>query len=529
LTTAVDLHVQQSIEKADSVLKEQISSDAMCSITFDGGQAKNKQQFLAVTVHWMMAETAGANLKLLLKQTVLGCVAFPGKHRAIQVQDKVVETVTGRGIAMNSVICAIHDGAPNMSLADYANIMELDCVLHGSQLVMVDMYGRKKKLIPGALKNKEDMSDFEALRDPGHQLAMSFRYSALKRDLLAKVQTAAGVDRPKTIFVAPDHRWNYDYLELRRLDLLYPHISAVDVTEISDSSSDRLEYLELKAAYEGVREELREVLPVLEGVAKFGDFCNLSIVQPVLSRLGMALSALKGSATPLRSSVHQRVRRIGLKFEESVERRFAPWLSSKLFLVAQFLDPYVAHKMTKENFLKARTDVLDMIPDEPGIGADDDMFAVAGAAPFVDLKITEMTRYVTLARHIKEMNLADDKLPSSVSFWEAHGLEMKKILRVYQNIGSVLLASTPSEAVFNQLALTVNDRRGSLDPARAAGLTLSAVLAKQHQAECVRSFAELSTIGEDELDIFAEKLDEEAEREGVIASKYVDIDDNEEV
>ena len=79
--------------------------------------------------------------------------------------------------------------------------------------------------------------------------------------------------------------------------------------------------------------------------------------------------------------------------------------------------------------------------------------------------------------------------------------------------------TTPSEAVINQLALTVTDRRGSLADDRAAALTLSAAVAKLDRTKLAKPIANLSSSDDDDvLEAFMEELD--GQRAGVLSAKY---------
>lgn len=100
------------------------------------------------------------------------------------------------------------------------------------------------------------------------------------------------------------------------------------------------------------------------------------------------------------------------------------------------------------------------------------------------------------------------------------------MLRVYMSLGSIMICSTPSEAVFNQLALTVGDRRGasSLAEDRACALTLSAAVAKLDRSNLVKPEAVMSMAtasDDDALECIMEEL--EAQKSGVLSAKYVDL------
>lgn len=96
------------------------------------------------------------------------------------------------------------------------------------------------------------------------------------------------------------------------------------------------------------------------------------------------------------------------------------------------------------------------------------------------------------------------------------------MLRVYMSLGSIMICSTPSEAVFNQLALTVGDRRGALAEDRASALTLSAAVAKLDRSNLVKPQAVMSMATDDDvLECIMEEL--EAQKSGVLSAKYVDL------
>ena len=96
------------------------------------------------------------------------------------------------------------------------------------------------------------------------------------------------------------------------------------------------------------------------------------------------------------------------------------------------------------------------------------------------------------------------------------------MLRVYMSLGSIMICSTPSEAVFNQLALTVGDRRGALAEDRASALTLSAAVAKLDRSNLVKPQAVMSMATDDDvLECIMEDL--EAQKSGVLSAKYVDL------
>lgn len=71
------------------------------------------------------------------------------------------------------------------------------------------------------------------------------RASPLKRDLQAAAMRDASV-KPKTVFLAPDHRWSYDYLEQKRLAEVFPYIKMIKLEDISDKAIDRYEFDQLR-------------------------------------------------------------------------------------------------------------------------------------------------------------------------------------------------------------------------------------------------------------------------------------------
>ena len=90
------------------------------------------------------------------------------------------------------------------------------------------------------------------------------------------------------------------------------------------------------------------------------------------------------------------------------------------------------------------------------------------------------------------------------------------------NLGTILMSSVPSEAVFNlnQLALTVTDRRGSLLDERSSRLTVSAMLAWMDISEMLKEpVTKMTTASEDAIQIVREKLENEVE--GVLSAKFV--------
>ena len=455
--------------------------------------------------------------------------------------------VQGRGVPMGKVVCATHDGAANMKLDSYPSILEVDCCTHTGQLIIVDLYGPKKKTgleANGAKKKVADMTPLEQVRDPGHNLNVSIRSSPLKRDLQAEVMKSDGV-QPLMVYVSPNHRWNYDFLEQHRLNVVYPYISKIAMSDISDKAADRLEFMMLKEAYEviryqftftvspisiysqllclqNVRTEMLEVMPVLSAINQWNDFCNKSITEPLLSRFNIARRALNDAALPLKTSTFERVRSIGASFEAAVDKRFGHWAESELFIASEFLDPYVAYKMSKADFLEGKRIVEAMILDPVlanETGDLEDMFSAAGASAPASPKQAQLKAYIEAVRLISTK--PPTVPPSSLSYWEQHGAGMQLVLRVYMNLGSIMLCSTPSEAVFNQLALTVTDRRGSLDDNRAASLTLSAVVAKLDREQMTKPSASIAAMADNDLDALMESL--AAQSDGVLSAKYVDL------
>ena len=82
--------------------------------------------------------------------------------------------------------------------------------------------------------------------------------------------------------------------------------------------------------------------------------------------------------------------------------------------------------------------------------------------------------------------------------------------------------TTPSEAVINQLALTVTDRRGSLADDRAVALTLSAAVAKLDRTKLAKPIANLTSSDDDDvLEAVMDELDRQ--RADVLSAKYVDL------
>ena len=76
--------------------------------------------------------------------------------------------------------------------------------------------------------------------------------------------------------------------------------------------------------------------------------------------------------------------------------------------------------------------------------------------------------------------------------------------------------------MFNQLALTVTDRRGSMRDDRASRLTVSAVLSRLEINELLKSpVAKMAELKEDAIACIEEKLADELK--GVVSSKYVDM------
>ena len=160
-----------------------------------------------------------------------------------------------------------------------------------------------------------------------------------------------------------------------------------------------------------------------------------------------------------------------------------------------------------------------MVDPKPSADDDDDMFTAAGAGAVVNAIDAQLIAYVVKVREVKGNPPA--KPPSSLSWWEANGASLPLVLRVYMNLGSIMLCSTPSEAVFNQLALTVTDRRGALRDDRAAALTLSAAVNKLDREKLAKPRAVVAASDDDALEAIMEAL--EAETAGVLSEKYVDL------
>ena len=265
---------------------------------------------------------------------------------------------------------------------------------------------------------------------------------------------------------------------------------------------------------------MKEVLPILKAINDFNDFCNRSTTEPLLSRVDLAVNALKSTARPLSSSAFTRVRDIGRAFEESVDERFKSWLTTDVILASKFLDPYVSYTMSRDHFISAKDIVKSMMVVPSAVAdEDDDMFTAAGAGVALSPIDSQLKEYVEHVRAVK--SAPPVAMPSSLSWWEAKGSSMPLVLRVYMNLGSIMLCSTPSEAVFNQLALTVRDRRGSLRDDRAAALTLSAAVAKLERDNLARLSATTSAADDDVLEAVMEQLG--AEASGVLSAKYVDL------
>jgi hypothetical protein len=275
----------------------------------------------------------------------------------------------------------------------------------------------------------------------------------------------------------------------------------------------------LQLVVQKVLPEMREVLPILAAVNEFNDFCNKSTTEPLLSRIGLAVGALKISAATLRASASRKVQAIGTSFEASIATRFDDWMKSDVVIASTFLDPYVAYTMPKDDFVKG-SDLVKALMVAPISAAsdDDDMFTAAGAGPATSPIDAEVKAYLEKVRALK--GNPPTKLPSSLSWWEANGKGLPMMLRVYMNLGSIMICSTPSEAVFNQLALTVNDRRGSLADNRASALTLSAAVAKLDRDKLIQPISSMAG-DEDSLESIMEEL--EAQKSGVLSAKYVDL------
>jgi len=388
---------------------------------------------------------------------------------------------------------------------------------------LADQYPKKKTGVnpDGSKKQKASMTPFEQVRDPGHVLAVSMRASPLKRDLLQQVQLRH--NKPvRTVFLAPNHRWNYDYSEQVRLAEVYDSIKLIDPRDISDKVDEQLEFITMRNEYEEIQPEIKEVMPILKAVTDFSDFCVVGSKEPLLSRLPFAVERLKDSAKPALSSELSRVKSIAEQFVQSVDKRFGSWFGSDLILASTFLDPYMAHKMKKVDFLRGKDIVLGLMPKKPEFEEEDlDMFAEAGLIH--DKKTDnekELLKYLEIIKDISKAPPA--KMPSSISFWGAEGNKLPGVRRVYMNLGTILMSSVPSEAVFNQLALTVTDRRGSLLDERSSRLTVSAMLARMDISEMLKEpVTKMITASEDAIQVVRERLEYEAE--GVLSAKFVDL------
>lgn len=198
-------------------------------------------------------------------------------------------------------------------------------------------------------------------------------------------------------------------------------------------------------------------------------------------------------------------------------------MKTDVILASKFHDPYVSYTMSRDDFVKASEIVKSLMAvPVPDVSDEDDMFAAAGARPASSPIDVEMASYLDKVRSLKGNPPA--KPLSSLSWWEANGNTMPLMLRVYMNLGSIMICSTPSEAVFNQLrvALTVDDRRGALADDRASALTLSAAVAKLDRSNLVKSQAVAGMATDDDvLECIMEEL--EAQKSGVLLAKYVDL------
>jgi hypothetical protein len=74
-------------------------------------------------------------------------------------------------------------------------------------------------------------------------------------------------------------------------------------------------------------------------------------------------------------SIFERVRAIGVSFEAAVDKRFGHWADVPLFVASEFLDPCVAYKMSKTDFLEAMIRDTVLANETSDL---EDMFSAAG-------------------------------------------------------------------------------------------------------------------------------------------------------
>ena len=280
--------------------------------------------------------------------------------------------------------------------------------------------------------------------------------------------------------------------------------------------------MQLRKNFVSVKQEVLELLPILQGVSDFTDFSVAGSKEPLLSRMRMAVDNLLDAAKPGLSSESARVKSVATSFVASVHARFDNFLSSQLALASEFLDPYVAYKMQPQNFMAARGVILQLMPkpEPPPAAADFDMFAAAGVVAEASINEQSMLTYVQLVKEISLKPPPADKTPSSLQFWSERGSDIKPVRRVYMNLASVPMSSVPSECVFSQLGNVITDRRGSMLSDRAERLVVSAGLAKNEVAQ-IMALSKLPELSAEDLRMLEEKL--LAEPDGVLSAKYVDL------
>nr|XP_055027769.1 zinc finger BED domain-containing protein 4-like [Misgurnus anguillicaudatus] len=462
--------------KYDS-LKADIASEMKgknVSLTTDLWTSCTMDPYITITAHYI-------NELWKLKSRVLCTTIMPGRHTAVNIAQKLTETINEWELR---IFCTVHDNANNMNLA--MEICEalphhIGCSGHTLQL---------------AVKAGLDLPVVSKAVDAARRVVSHFRHSSVATRALKARQEQLSI-RGRKLQSDCATRWNSTF---DMLDRLYEQRIPVQAV-LADEAVTNVQYRKTLAIKSSCWDLIEQLLPILSPLAKATTIMcgelhvGLSFLYPVI--INLTENTLRPSAGDLTGTQ---------AFKETVRKQLvtrfkldSETVAKSLPISACMLDP----RFKRLLFLpeKAREDakahLTDLLHDSEithsETSGEQDFADCSGTTnalpsehkkPRLEADLEELFGFHYKSRNptTKQPTTSEDEiqdffqmpdiptLGNPLEWWACNGHQFPRLSKLAKSCLAVPATSTPSERIFSLAGNTVTRQRSSLHPSHVDAL-----------------------------------------------------------
>ena len=435
----------------ESLLQILSSKDVHVAITTDSWTSRAVQSYLTVTAHYITSDWK-------LESKILQTCEMPEMHTALNIAERLRDSIKEWKIDEERVSAIVHDNASNITLAvQNLGWQSVPCFAHTLQL---------------AVNKGLEVSQINKLASVGRKIVGHFKHSSLAMTALREKQKQLSVPQHHLIQDVAT-RWNSTYFMLERLHEQRWAIYAVLYDE--QGTQSQYKHLYLKEDQWKLIEQLCTALKPLQVATTAlceAEIVSIALVYPVINGLlKKHLSAKPDDLAPIKAFKELVTQEIKCHFiPDSLE------IVDKPALLAAAVDlHYHQLKFMSE---RQRPLVYAALKDKVDELTDQDV-----ESPQASETIPQKTKdnAVTALSYILENDAresiegqeeTDDFLriqplssdENCLQWWKKNAERFPTIAKVAKRYLCIPATSVPAERVFSTAGLIINEKRSSLLP-----------------------------------------------------------------